>query len=132
GAPRFTLTYIVEKSYESYAQLIVRADNTEQLQRILLDFEDYLKVAQPDVEYKMKPLEMGPTQAAKIEARFSGSNPVVLRQLADQARAVLAADPGVHNLRDNWRQRTKVLQPEFNEAAARRLGITKSDVDDVL
>src|SRR5690606_691558 len=36
------------------------------------------------------------------------------------------------NLRDNWRQRTKVLETDFNEAAARRLGITKSDVDDVL
>ncbi len=132
GAPRFTLTYQVEKSYESYAQLILRAESTDQLQAILLDFEAYLKVEQPDVEYKMKPLEMGPTQTAKIEARFSGSDPVVLRQLADQARSIMAQDDGVHNLRDNWRQRTKVLQPEFNEAAARRLGITKSDVDDVL
>ncbi|OZB07005.1 MAG: MFS transporter [Idiomarina sp. 34-48-12] len=132
GAPRFTLTYMVEKSYESYAQLILRAQNTEQLEQILLDFEDYLRAEQPDVEYKMKPLEMGPTQTAKIEARFSGPDPVVLRQLAAQARDVLAQDSGVRNLRDNWRQRTKVLETDFNEAAARRLGITKSDVDDVL
>ncbi|GAB3289098.1 efflux RND transporter permease subunit VmeI [Pseudidiomarina andamanensis] len=132
GAPRFTLTYMVEKSYESYAQLILRAQNTEQLEQILLDFEDYLRAEQPDVEYKMKPLEMGPTQTAKIEARFSGPDPVVLRQLAAQARDVLAHDSGVRNLRDNWRQRTKVLETDFNEAAARRLGITKSDVDDVL
>lgn len=132
GAPRFTLTYMVEKSYESYAQLILRAQNTEQLEQILLDFEDYLRAEQPDVEYKMKPLEMGPTQTAKIEVRFSGPDPVVLRQLAAQARDVLAHDSGVRNLRDNWRQRTKVLETDFNEAAARRLGITKSDVDDVL
>ncbi|CUA86734.1 efflux RND transporter permease subunit [Pseudidiomarina woesei] len=132
GAPRFTLTYMVEKSYESYAQIILRADTTEQLQLVLQDFEQFLKTQQPDVEYKMKPLEMGPTQAAKIEARFSGPDPVVLRKLAEQAREIMAADSGIHNLRDNWRQRSKVLQPVFNEAAARRLGITKADVDDVL
>ncbi|RUO49206.1 efflux RND transporter permease subunit [Pseudidiomarina donghaiensis] len=132
GAPRFTLTYMVEKSYESYAQIILRADTTEQLQAVLQDFEQFLKTQQPDVEYKMKPLEMGPTQAAKIEARFSGPDPVVLRKLAEQARKIMAADSGIHNLRDNWRQRSKVLQPVFNEATARRLGITKADVDDVL
>ncbi|PHR64792.1 MAG: MFS transporter [Idiomarina sp.] len=132
GAPRFTLTYMVEKSYESYAQLILRAENTEQLEQILRDFAGYLGSEQPDVEYKMKPLEMGPTQTAKIEARFSGPEPIVLRQLAAQAREVMAQDPGIRNLRDNWRQRTKVLETDFNEAAARRLGITKADVDDVL
>ena len=132
GAPRFTLTYMVEKSYESYAQLIIRTTDTEQMQLILQDFEQYLLTEQPDLEFKMKPLELGPTQLAKIEARFSGPDPVVLRQLADQARSIMAADSGVHNLRDNWRQRTKLLQPEFNQAAARRLGITKADVDALL
>lgn len=132
GAPRFTLTYLVEKSYESYAQLILRAETNEQLDTLLQDFQGFLHAEQPDVEYKMKPIEMGPTQAAKIEARFSGPDPVVLRQLAAQAREIMAQDSGVRNLRDNWRQRTKVLVTDFNEAAARRLGITKADVDDVL
>ncbi|SDB18512.1 Multidrug efflux pump subunit AcrB [Pseudidiomarina indica] len=132
GGPRFTLTYMVEKAYESYAQLIVRTATTEQMRAVLQDFETFIQQRQPDVEYQMKPLELGPTQAAKIEARFSGPDPVVLRQLAAQAHAILAADSGVRNLRDNWRQRTKVLQPQFNEAAARRLGVTKADIDSVL
>ena len=132
GGPRFTLTYMVEKAYESYAQLIVRTATTEQMRMVLQDFETFIQQRQPDVEYQMKPLELGPTQAAKVEARFSGPDPVVLRQLAAQAHAILAADSGVRNLRDNWRQRTKVLQPQFNEAAARRLGVTKADIDSVL
>ncbi|PTB82694.1 MFS transporter, partial [Pseudidiomarina aestuarii] len=64
--------------------------------------------------------------------RFIGSDPDVLRQLGEQARDIMAADPGVRNLRDNWRQRTKILEPQFNEASARRLGITKADVNDAL
>ena len=80
----------------------------------------------------MKPVEMGPSQTAKIEARFSGPDPEVLHQLAAEAEAIMRKDAGIYNLRNDWRQRTKVLQPEFNEAAARRLGITKADINDVL
>ncbi|RUO62510.1 efflux RND transporter permease subunit [Pseudidiomarina insulisalsae] len=132
GAPRFTLTYMVEKSYESYGQLILRAADSSQLRQIDAGLTQYLNTHQPDVEYKFKPVEMGPSQAAKIEARFSGPDPHVLHQLAAQAEAVMRDDPGIYNLRNDWRQRTKVLQPVFNEAAARRLGITKADVDSVL
>ncbi len=132
GGPRMTLTYMVEKAYESYAQLILRGADMDALETVLLDFEEHLHAEQPDVEFKFKPVEMGPAQAAKIEARFIGSDPDVLRQLGEQARDIMAADPGVRNLRDNWRQRTKILEPQFNEASARRLGITKADVNDAL
>ncbi len=42
------------------------------------------------------------------------------------------ADPGTTNIRHDWRERTKILEPQFNESQARRYGITKSDVDDFL
>lgn len=42
------------------------------------------------------------------------------------------ADKGTHNIRHDWRERTKVLEPVFNESQARRYGITKSDVDELL
>ncbi|MFC0445819.1 efflux RND transporter permease subunit [Pseudidiomarina halophila] len=132
GAPRFTLTYMVEKSYESYGQIILRAASNEELAPVHDGLAEYLRQHQPDVQFKMKPIEMGPSQTAKIEARFSGSDPLVLHRLAAQAEAIMAKDPGIRNLRNDWRQRTKVLQPVFNEPAARRLGVTKADVNDVL
>jgi len=44
----------------------------------------------------------------------------------------MRADPGAFNVRHDWRERTKVIEPVFNESQARRYGITKSDVDDLL
>ncbi|KFZ31265.1 multidrug transporter AcrB [Pseudidiomarina salinarum] len=132
GGPRFTLTYVVEKAYEGYAQLIVRGPDNETLDQVLLELGEYLRVQQPGVEFKFKRVEMGPAQSAKIEARFSGPDPLVLRRLSARTQDILAADAGTRNIRDDWRQRTKVLRPEFNEAAARRLGITKADVNEVL
>lgn len=132
GAPRFTLTYMVERAYESYAQLIIRANDREQLQQALTSFTGIIAREQPDVEYKIKPIEMGPPNVAKLEARFIGPDPDQLRLLAQQAKQVLVQSGLVTNVRDDWRQRSKVLRPQFNEAAARRLGISKADVDAVL
>ncbi|MGC3835929.1 efflux RND transporter permease subunit [Moritella viscosa] len=71
-------------------------------------------------------------RATKIEARLVGSDPTVLRGLAQQAIDIMRADPGAFNVRHDWRERTKVIEPVFNESQARRYGITKSDVDDLL
>lgn len=132
GAPRFTLTYLVEKQYESYAQLIVRAKSTEQLEQLLPRVRKYIAEQHPDVEDKLIRLEIGPATPAKIEARFNGPDPKVLRELSAKAQEILRADGGAVNIRDDWRQRTKVLRPIFHEAAARKLGITKEDVNNLL
>lgn len=132
GGPRFTLTYVVEKSYESYGQMIVRATSQEALQELLPRIRSYLYSEHPDVEAKLSFIELGPATPAKIEARFSGSDPAVLRQLAVQTHAIFDADQGAVNVRDDWRQRTKLLRPVFNQSNARRLGVTKEDVNDLL
>ncbi|MBA3989104.1 MAG: MFS transporter [Idiomarina sp.] len=132
GALRFTLTYVVEKAYENYAQLIVQGRSMDSLRSLMHDTQDYFAQAHPQARIKLRRMEIGPPTTAKIEARFSGPEPQVLRELAHQAKAILAADPGVVNIMDDWRERAKVLQPQFNELAARRVGISKADVDELL
>jgi len=56
----------------------------------------------------------------------------VLRKLAEQAKAIMRKDPGIVALRDDWKERTKVIRPQFAEAQARKAGVTKQDLDDVL
>lgn len=132
GAPRFTLTYLVEKSYESYAQLLVRVDNNDVMPGLMQDIRERIREEHPDVEDKLIRLEIGPATPAKIEARFSGPDIDVLRQLSEKAQAILADDHGAMNIHSNWRQRTKLLRPDYDEAAGRRAGITKEDVNNVL
>lgn len=132
GASRFMLTYQPEKSYPSYSQLIVRVAEKEQLEPVMRRLLSYIEEQHPRLQQKLKRLEVGPSTAAKIEVRLSGPDPDVLRQLAEQAKAIVLADPGARNVRDDWRERVKVVRPHFNEAMARRVGISKQDVDDVL
>lgn len=132
GAPRFTLTYLVEKSYESYAQLIVRADSKEQMDGLMSKVRQRIRESHPQVEDKLIRVEIGPATPAKIEARLSGPEPAVLRDLSDKVQAILQADAGAMNIRHDWRNKSKLLRPRFDEPAARRLGITKQDVNNLL
>ncbi|MCS4307276.1 multidrug efflux pump subunit AcrB [Rheinheimera pacifica] len=132
GADRFMLTYQPEKSFAAYSQLIVRAEERDQLPALMQQTRSYLTEQLPRLQYKLLRLEVGPSTPAKIEARFSGADPDVLRQLAEQAQSILLADGRAVSVRDNWRERTKVIRPRFNEAMARRAGISKQDIDDVL
>jgi multidrug efflux pump subunit AcrB len=132
GAPRFMLTYEPEKQYNAYGQLIVRVKDRDSV-AVMIEKLRIFEMNMPiDGKIKVKRMEIGPSTSAKIEARFSGGDPVVLRQLAEQAKQILHQDKRAFNIRDNWRQRTKVIRPQFNEQKARRLGISKTDIDDLL
>ncbi|MDP2716019.1 efflux RND transporter permease subunit [Rheinheimera sp.] len=132
GAERFMLTYQPEKSFAAYSQLIVRAEQREQLPALMQHTREYITSQLPRLQYKLLRLEVGPSTPAKIEARFSGADPDMLRSLAQQAKTILRSDGRAVSIRDNWRERTKVIRPVFNEAMARRAGISKQDIDDVL
>lgn len=132
GLQRFMLTYSPEKSYAAYGEITTRVENYEALAPLMDRFREHIKTNYPEINYKLKQIELGPGGGAKIEARIIGSDPTVLRTIAAQVMDVMYADPGATNIRHDWRERTQVLEPQFNESQARRYGITKSDVDDFL
>ncbi|NKC20814.1 AcrB/AcrD/AcrF family protein [Pseudoalteromonas sp. S4498] len=132
GAPRFMLTYSPEKQYDAYGQLIVRVKDREAVITMIAKLREYELKHELDGKLKIKRMEIGPSTDAKIEARFSGPDPVVLRQLAEKAKDIFSQDDRAFNIRDNWRQRTKLIRPQFNESKARRLGISKADLDQLL
>jgi multidrug efflux pump subunit AcrB len=132
GAPRFMLTYTPEKSYAAYGQLVIRVENRQAINPVIKDLRGYMQGNYPQAEFKIKRMEIGPSTDAKIEARFSGPDPDVLRYLASEAQTILQQDTGAHNVRHDWRQRTKVIRPQFNEAMGRRVGISKQDLDQLL
>ncbi|MEF1174366.1 efflux RND transporter permease subunit, partial [Vibrio sinaloensis] len=132
GLQRFMLTYAPEKSYAGYGEITTRVTDYEKLHDLMARFRLHLEENFPEINYKLKQIELGPGGGAKIEARLVGSDPTVLRSLAKQVEDIMHADPGTTNVRHDWRERTKVLEPQFNESQARRYGITKSDVDEFL
>ncbi|ENY8013072.1 efflux RND transporter permease subunit [Vibrio fluvialis] len=132
GLQRFMLTYEPEKSYAAYGEITTRTSGYDNLAPLMKRFREHMDANYPEINYKLKQIELGPRVGAKIEARIIGADPTTLRTLATQVMDIMYADPGAYNIRHDWRERTKVLEPQFNETQARRYGITKSDVDAML
>lgn len=132
GALRFMLTYEAEQENASYAQFIVRTKTKEAIPDLLKDLYYKMQEEYPELEVKLQRLQLGPSTGAKLETRISGPDPKVLRQLSAQVQEIYRADGGLESIKDDWRQPVKVLRPIFNDAQARRLGISKTELDDVL
>ncbi len=132
GGIRFMLTYGPEKIFPSYGQFMVELENYKQINHFIKIMGEYFDEHYPDAIYNFKKFELGPSKDGKIEARFSGPDPDVLRSLAVQTKQIFNQQQNTVNVRDDWKKRTKIIRPQFSEAQARRAGISKQDLDNVL
>lgn len=132
GMQRFMLTYQPEKAFESYAQLMIRTDSLDNMFPLINQLSETLPIKFPEPLIMLQVAEFGPAPASKIEARVSGPDPKVLREIAADLEDILKTDPGTRNVRHDWRDKTKELSPQFNESKARRLGISKEDLSNTL
>ncbi|QFU23279.1 efflux RND transporter permease subunit [Shewanella eurypsychrophilus] len=132
GHVRFMLAYKPEKMYNNYGNLMVTVKDLDKLVVVMKEVRVLLEQNFTGANYNFKRFEMGPAPDGRIEARFQGPDPDVLRALSVQAKAIMASHEGATAVRDDWRERTKVVRPVFNVEAARTLGISKSQVDNVL
>lgn len=130
GGPhqRFTLVYDAKESSRSYAQIIVQTETLEQIAEVWEKTDSYMRTELPWTDPIIKPLRIGPGRDSKIEARFHGPDPAVLRQLSEQAKAIMRADSESKEIRDDWRQPVKVVTPVFNEQVGRQLGVSRQDL----
>ena len=132
GAQRFMLPYFPERRYPAYAQLIVKVDERENIDGVIAGLEKRLPELQPAAFIKMKRLMIGPSASATIEARLSGPDPDVLRGLAVKVQEIMHRDPGLQAIRHDWREREKLIVPRFEQAEARRTGVTRKDLEQAL
>ncbi|SMF57840.1 Multidrug efflux pump subunit AcrB [Alteromonadaceae bacterium Bs31] len=129
GAMRFMLTYAPENSYSSYGQLIVQTKDYKSLEPAIEKVEANIKQNYPQAFTRFRRMAVGPSTPAKIEARLVGPDAGVLRELGSQLTNLFASEADAINVRHDWREKTKVIQPVLDAAEARRLGISKADLD---
>jgi multidrug efflux pump subunit AcrB len=132
GALRFILTYSPQKQYPNYAQLLVRTDSLERIEPLINQLQQHVAAQYPQIKPKFKQLMLGPGSDSKIEARFSGPDPEVLRSLGAEVSRLMRQDPVANAVMHDWHDRTKLIRPQFAEARARELGVDKRELDDLL
>ena len=128
GGLRFLVTYGPEKANTAYMQFLVDVEDYTVIDRLIPEVEEHLLAEFPDVEVYAKKFLLGPGSGGKIQARFSGPDPNVLRKLAEQTTGILYDDGGAKAIRTDWRQRVKIMTPDLAEEEANNAGVTAQDV----
>lgn len=128
GSLRFVLNYDYQSPNTSYGQLLVQVDDYKKVAGLLPEIRSYIAARFPEAEFKAQRFKEGPPVAYAVEARFRGPDIAALRRVADQAKEMLHTLDLAVNIRDDWRQPVKVLNPVFTETRGRRTGITRADV----
>ena len=128
GGLRYTLIYPPESANSAYGQLIVRVDDYRMVDALMPQIQEHLDAHFPVAQGNVWKFQLGPAGGAQIEATFKGPDPAVLRDLAGQAKQIMADDGGALFIRDDWRQQVRVIEPIYSPVKARRAGVTRRDI----
>lgn len=128
GTPgRYNLVRSIANPSLAYGELIIDFTSPKELVKNMDDIQDYLTAHYPDAYVKMKRYNLM-FKKYPIEAQFTGPDPAVLHRLADEARRIMEETPEVCLITTDWEPQVPVLSVEYDQAAARALGLSRSDV----
>ena len=128
GVPRFYLPFdnIFPQSNVSQFIILPKDLNTRETVRVALP----ALMAQefPEVRTRVKILPNGPPVAYPVQFRVLGAEPAVLRQRADEVKALLRDNANMRGVNDNWNEFVKVLRLDVDQAKARALGVSSQSI----
>jgi multidrug efflux pump len=82
----------------------------------------------PEARGRVKLLPNGPPVPYPVQFRVVGDELQEVRRWADEAKAVLRANPRMRGVNDNWNESVKVLKLEVDQDKARALGVTSQAI----
>lgn len=128
GQTRFLLTYTPEKNYAAFGQILVDVDDYTRIKTLTPDIQKQFETLFPDAMINVRLFVLGPSSGGKIQLRLYGADNEELRNLASKAEAVLLAEPNARAVRNEWREKIKVVRPQLAETQARKAGIDRPEV----
>ncbi|MGZ8136706.1 MAG: efflux RND transporter permease subunit [Methylococcaceae bacterium] len=129
---RFLLTYTPEKNYRSYGQILVDVDDYSRIKTLTPEVQKELEEQFPSAIVNVRLFVLGPSSGGKIQLRLYGPDAEQLRILNSKAQAILLNEPNARAVRNEWREKIKVLRPQMAETQARRAGIDRPELSQAL
>ena len=128
GGLRFLLVYSPEHENRAYVQFLVDVDDWRKIDAVAAAIQQELDTNRPGANGIAKRFLLGPGSGGRLQVRFSGPDPAMLRQLGEQAMQVLEEDGNALAVRSDWQEPVQVIRPQVLEQQARRNGLTRVDV----
>ena len=128
GVPRFYLPLDQVFPQTNVSQIIVIPESLERRESLRLALPEMLAQAFPEARARVKLLPNGPPVPYPVQFRVVGSDPKVLRSLADEVKVQMRASPNTRGVNDNWNEAIKVVRLEVDQAKARHLGVSSQSI----
>ena len=126
--PRFYLPLDQVFPQTNVSQFIVLPKDLKVRESLRVKLPALLAHEFPEVRGRVKLLPNGPPVPYPVQFRVVGTDPLVLRERADEVKAVMRENPNTRGVNDNWNESVKVLRLEVDQAKARALGVTSQSI----
>ncbi len=128
GTPaRYNLVRSIAERTTSYGELIVDFTSPDILKNSIPELQQYLTDNYPDAYIRIKRYNLM-YKKFPIEVMFSGPDPAVLKDLADQAKEIMEEEPAATLVTDDWEPQSPLLIADYYQPAARMAGVSRQDV----
>ena len=128
GVPRFYLPLDQVFPQTNVSQLIVLPRDLKIRESLRIKLPALLAQEFPEVRGRVKLLPNGPPVPYPVQFRVVGADPLVLRERADEVKAIFRESVNTRGVNDNWNESVKVLRLEVDQSKARALGVTSQSI----
>ena len=128
GVPRFYLPLDAIFQQSNVSQFIILPKDLKLREPLRIRLPALMAQEFPEVRARIKILPNGPPVPYPVQFRVVGGEPIVLRERADEVKAILRASPNMRGVNDNWNESVKVLRLEVDQTKARALGVTSQSI----
>lgn len=128
GVPRFYLPLDQVFPQTNVSQMIVLPKDVKVRESLRIKLPALLATEFPEVRGRVKLLPNGPPVPYPVQFRVVGPDPLVLRERADEVKAVMRANANMRGVNDNWNESVKVLRLEVDQSKARALGVSSQSI----
>ncbi|MEW7847230.1 efflux RND transporter permease subunit [Massilia aurea] len=128
GSPRFYLPLDQIFPQSNVSQVVVLPVDTAARELLRLKIIDVFKRDFPEVRGRVKLLPNGPPVPYPVQFQVLGPDIGIVRGIADQVKATMAANPNTVGVNDNWNESVKVLRLDLDQDKLRALGVTSQAV----
>ena len=128
GVPRFYLPLDQIFQQANVSQFILMPEDLAMRESLRQRLPEILATEFPEVRGRIKLLPNGPPVPYPVQFRVVGGDAKAVRAWADQAKAVLRANPNMRGVNDNWNEQVKALRLEVDQDKARALGVTSQSI----
>ena len=128
GVPRFYLPLDQVFPQTNVSQMIVLPRDLKVRESLRIKLPALLATEFPEVRGRVKLLPNGPPVPYPVQFRVAGINPLVLRQRADEVKALMRSNANMRGVNDNWNESVKVMRLEVDQSKARALGVSSQSI----